>query len=178
VAKKPEYITIGRFGRPRGVSGEIYIIPATDDTDRFLELSDIIAVGKGKRRELHLTSAAIIGGRPVVSIEGVRSREEAAQLTNLSLEIPFAQARPLPEGSYYQFDLVGCRVIGVDGTEYVVVEEVLFYPANDMYRITSDRFGEVLLPVIDKFVKSVDIEKEIIVIDPPGGLFEANRDDA
>jgi 16S rRNA processing protein RimM len=171
VARQPEYITIGRFGRPRGVSGEIYIIPATDDPDRFLELTDIMAVGKDKRRQLHLESVAIIGGRPVVKVEGIGSREEAAQLTNLSVEIPFDKVRPLPEGSYYQFDLVGCQAVGTDGVEYGIIEEVLFYPANDIYRIKSDRFGEVLFPVVDRFVVEVDIDGRRIVIRPPEGLF-------
>jgi 16S rRNA processing protein RimM len=177
VAKRPEYITIGRFGRPRGVSGEIYIHPATDDPDRFLELQDVIVVGKGKRKQLRLRSVVLIGDRPVARVEGVRSREEAAQLTNLSIEIPIDQARPLPEGSYYQFDLVGCQVVGTDGTEYGVVEEILFYPASDVYRIKSDRFGEVLFPVVDRFVIEVDIKAGRIVIEPPKGLFRPIEDD-
>jgi 16S rRNA processing protein RimM len=176
VAKRPEYITVGRFGRPRGVSGDIYVIPATDDPERFLELTQIIAVGKSKRTTLHLESAAIISGRPVVKVKGIDSREEAAQLTNLSVEIPIDQARPLEEGSFYQFDLVGCKVIGVDGIEYGVVEEILFYPASDVYRIKSDRFGEVLLPVVDKFVIDVDVDRKRIVIQPPEGLFNPIED--
>jgi len=172
VARKPEYIIVGRFGRPRGVSGEIHITPATDDPDRFMELSDIVAVGQGKRRQLHFESVAIIGGRPVVKVEGIDSRETAAELTGLSIEIPIEMARPLPEGSYYQFDLVGCEVVGEDGTEYGVIEEILFYPASDLYRIKSDRFGEVLFPVVDKFVIEVDIDRRRVVIRPPEGLFD------
>ena len=172
MASQPEYITVGRFGRPRGVSGEIYITPATDDPDRFLELSDIIAVGRGKRMRLHFESVAIVGGRPVVKVEGVDSREAAAELTGRSIEISIEMARPLPEGSYYQFSLVGCAVVGEDGTEYGVIEEVLFYPANDLYRIKSDRFGEVLFPAVDKFVIEVDIDRQRVIIRPPKGLFD------
>jgi 16S rRNA processing protein RimM len=176
VARKPEYITVGRFGRPRGVSGEIYIHPATDDPERFRELSDLIVVGEGERTKLYLESVAIIGDRPVVRIKGIDSREKAAKLTNRSIEIPGDLIRSLPEGSYYQFDLVGCAVIGTDGTEYGIVEEILFYPANDLYRIKSDRFGEVLLPVVDRFVIEVDIDGRRIVIEPPEGLFVPPED--
>lgn len=172
MARKPEYITVGRFGRPRGVSGEIYITPATDDPDRFGDLREIIAAGKGDRKRLHIEAFSMIGGRPVVKIKGINSREDAAELTGYSIEIPIEQARPLPEGSYYQFDLVGCRVVGEDGTEYGVIEEILFYPANDLYRIKSDRFGEVLLPVVDRFVIEVDIDRQRVVIRPPEGLFK------
>lgn len=167
---------IGRFGRPRGVSGEIYITPATDDPARFTELREIIIVGPDQRRTVSLNKAAVIGGRPVVKIEGIESREEAAKLTGLSIEIPIERLRPLPDGRYYQFDLVGCRVAGVDGTDYGVIEEVMFYPASDLYRIVSERFGEVLFPAVDRYVIRIDIDGKKIIIDPPAGLFVPKED--
>jgi 16S rRNA processing protein RimM len=167
---------IGRFGRPRGVSGEIYITPATDDPARFAELREIIIVGSDQRRTVSLNKAAVIGGRPVVKIEGIDSREEAAKLTGLSIEIPVELLRPLPDGRYYQFDLVGCRVAGADGTDYGVIEEVMFYPASDLYRIVSERFGEVLFPAVDRYVIRIDIDGKKIIIDPPAGLFVPKED--
>ncbi len=177
MAKRPDYIVVGRFGRPRGVFGEITITPATDDPHRFTDLDEFIIVDNdGGRRTARIEQASVIGGRPVVRIEGYDSREQAATLTGLSIEIPIEKARRLPEGSYYQFDLIGCRVVGVDGTEYGLVEEILFYPASDVYRVVSERFGEVLFPAVDRFVSEVDIEKKIVIIDPPAGLFVEKTD--
>ena len=85
-------------------------------------------------------------------------------------------SKELPEGSYYQFELIGCRVIGSDGTEYGILKEVLFYPANDVYRIESDRFGEILFPVVDQFIVRVDTDQKTITIDPPDGLIEMKTD--
>jgi 16S rRNA processing protein RimM len=171
VSRRPEFIVVGRIGRPRGISGEVYIEPATDAPDRFLELQEVYLIADGRRRQVKLQSVQIIGNRPVVRIEGVNSREEAARIQHLSIEIPSAQAQALPGGQYYQFDLIGCRVVGKDGTEYGEVTEVLFYPASDIYRITSPRFGETLLPAVDRFIVSIDIVAKQILIDPPAGLF-------
>jgi len=176
VARRPDYIVVGRFGRPRGVSGEISITPATDNPARFLELTELFIVDRGERSSLRLEAVMMINNRPVVKIEGIDSREAAARLTDLLVEIPMEKARPLPSGSYYQFDLVGCEVIGADGTAFGVVEEILFYPASDVYRIISDRFGEVLFPVVSRFVIGVDIEQKRIIIDPPKGLFSEKED--
>jgi 16S rRNA processing protein RimM len=173
VTKRPEYIIVGRFGRPRGVSGSINITPATDDPERFLELTEIFAVSNGNRERLQLEQVLMVGGRPVVKIKGIDNREEAARLTNMSIEIPIGEARSLPEGSYYQFELVGCRVIDLEGTEYGVIEEVMLYPANDLYRIKSERFGEILFPAVDRFVVEVNIKEKRVVIDPPEGLLES-----
>jgi len=176
VATRPDYITVGRFGRPRGYSGDIHITPATDDPRRFLDLTEVYTIVDGKRRKLTLETVTMIGDRPVVRVTGITTKEEAATLTNLTIEIPGSLTRPLPEGSYYQFDLVGCRVIGVDGEDYGTLEEVLFYPANDLYRIYSEKYGEALLPAVDTFIKRVDIEAREIIIDPPDGLFTGADD--
>jgi ribosomal 30S subunit maturation factor RimM len=53
---------------------------------------------------------------------------------------------------------------------------VLFYPANDLYRILSTRFGEILLPAVERFVVRVDIDNREIIIDPPPGFFEPKQD--
>lgn len=175
---KPEYITVGHFGRPRNLSGEIYITPASDDPHRFLELKTVFITEEGRRKKLQLEKVAMIGNRPAVRIKGINNREDASRLTNKSIEIPFDMARPLPEGSYYQFELIGCRVVGIDGEQFGTVEEVLFYPANDIYRVVSDKYGEVLLPVVDRFILNVDTVKEEILIDPPDGLFGAEKPDS
>jgi 16S rRNA processing protein RimM len=176
VAKRPDYIVIGRFGRPRGVSGEICITPATDDPNRFAELREVIVVGPGRRETVKLETVTMIGGRPVVRVEGINSREEAAKLTGLSIEIPIELLRPLPDGRYYQFDLIGCRVEGADGADYGVIEEVMFYPASDLYRVVSERFGEVLFPAVDRYVIRIDIAAKKVIIDPPAGLFVPKED--
>ncbi len=178
MAKHPEYIIVGCFGRPRNVFGEIYITPATDDPARFLELDEIFVVDGSERKKLLLEKVTLVGGRPVAKIEGYQSREEAARLTNLSIEIPRGKARPLGEGRYYQFDLIGCKVMGADGTDYGIVEDVLFYPAGDLYRIRSKRFGDVLLPAVDRFIIRIDIDKKEITIDPPNGLFKPDEDNS
>ena len=175
MSSRPEYIVVGRFGRPRDVSGDIYITPATDDNERFGELEFILVVGNDGRTRLEVERFKIVSGRPVIKLKGIDSREDAARLTNLSIEIPIEQIRALPEGRHYQFDLIGCRVKGVDGKKYGEVVEIDFYPSSDIYRIRSEKYGEVLFPAVDIFIISVDTEKKEIIIDPPPGLFETEK---
>jgi 16S rRNA processing protein RimM len=171
VGNRPDYIIVGRVGRPRGVSGQINIDAATDSPDRFLDLRNIMLVVDGARKSFRVESAELIGGRPVIRVQGVGSREEASRLTGLSIEIPIAEAITLPEGRFFQFDLIGCRLIGCDGTDYGEIEEIMFYPANDLFRVVSPRFGETLFPVVDRFVLAVDIAARRVIVDPPSGLF-------
>jgi 16S rRNA processing protein RimM len=175
VTERPEHIVVGRFGRPRGVSGDIYIHPTTDNPRRFSKLKAVYAVFKDKREQLKLSRVYFLDNRPVVHVEGYDTREAVKVLTNASIEIDGTLAEPLPEGSYYQFDLIGCRVVGADGTDYGRLEEVLFYPAGDVYRIVSDHFDDILLPAIDRFIVDIDIEHKTVTVNPPEGLLTEKK---
>ncbi len=72
-----------------------------------------------------------------MQIEGYDSREQARLLTNEYLYIRSADLGELPEGSYYFFDLIGCRVTDSDGHELGRVCKVENYPANDVWIIEA-----------------------------------------
>lgn len=177
MGNKPEYIAVGRFGRPRGLSGEIYINSLSDNPERFKKPGMFRVDEKNGYNEINILSFGIISGRPTAIVEGVNSPEEAAQLTDKYIYIMSDQLRELPEGSYYDFDLIDCRALSSDGEELGRLVEVEHYPANDIWVIETKDGRQCLFPVVDKFVKMVDIEKKVITINPPGGIFDSPDED-
>jgi 16S rRNA processing protein RimM len=49
-------------------------------------------------------------------------------------------------------------------------------PAQDLLVISTPN-GDVMLPFVKALVPSVDLEKGVVTITPPGGLFEEIIDD-
>lgn len=171
--ERPEYVIVGRFGRPRGVYGEIYIVPISDNPERFHnEVTLWIESGSGYTK-LITESIRYISGKPVVKIEGYNSREQVSELTNEYLYIGSNDLGKLPEGSYYIFDLIGCRVTDINNRELGLVCDVLSYPANDVWVIEVKNGEKVLFPAVENFIDVVDIEKRRIVIRPPEGIFDS-----
>jgi 16S rRNA processing protein RimM len=157
-------ITVGMLGRPRGVHGELYVTPTSDNPERFLELTELFVEFRGEWKKMAISSVRLISGRPVVKLDGVNSPEEAARLTNRPVGLPREQLMELPEDTFFVFELVGCKVYddmtGECIGEIVRVEE---YPSNDVYVIAGDE-REWLCPAIKQFVRSVDIEKRKVVV--------------
>ena len=82
--------------------------------------------------------------------------------------------RELPEGQYYQFQLIGLDVVTTAGDRIGKVTGVEQMPANDIYVVgTTD--GEVLVPAIEAVVKAIEPGNGRIVIEPVPGLLELNR---
>ncbi len=173
MTEKPEYIVVGRFGRSRGVSGQIYIHTLTDNPDRFAKDALFWIESNGGWMEIEVVSPEVISGRQVGRIKGISTREEVRKFTNLFLYIRKDELGDLSDGTYYHFDLVGCRVIGSDNTDYGVVAEVEQLPANNILLI-KDRDGkEYRLPLVAAYILEVKTDEKEIIIDPPEGIFDS-----
>ncbi len=77
------------------------------------------------------------------------------------------EALDVAEGEYLDVDLVGCNVVSESGKHYGTVSRVEHYPASDML-VVDDR----MLPMVDAFIKSVDVANKAVVVDIPPGLLD------
>jgi 16S rRNA processing protein RimM len=160
-----ELITVGALGRTRGVHGDMYVIPTSDDPERFVGLKEIFVSSRDTWVKMNIASVQVISGRAVMRFEGIGNPEDAAQLTNRRLALPRHQLIELPENTFFVFDLEGCSVYDERTGELVgTVSEVETYPANDVYVIETTDGAELLCPVTAQFVKRVDVENNKIVI--------------
>jgi len=76
---------------------------------------------------------------------------------------------PLEEGTYYVADLIGLRVEDRRGRNLGTLHEIFDNGAHEVYAVRHG-MREILLPVIDSVVISVDIEAGRMVVVPPAGL--------
>ena len=51
----------------------------------------------------------------MIGIDGVETMNDAEALAGLELRVPVERLAPLPRGTFYRHDLVGCRVETRDG---------------------------------------------------------------
>jgi 16S rRNA processing protein RimM len=173
LALRPEYIVVGQFGRLRGLAGEIYINPLTDNPERFQGKEKFWIESEDGWKEIEIEIVSNFSGRPVARVAGIDTPEQARTLANRYLYIESSALGKLPDGRYYYFDLVGCRVTDEKGTDLGTVMEVETYPANDVLVIESSGGTRNYLPVVRVFVKEIEIEKKLIIISPPEGMFDS-----
>ena len=79
----------------------------------------------------------------------------------------------LPEGEYYEYQLVGCRVEGEDGQAIGTVREVWSTGASDVLVVESEEGEQRLIPTGGDFLREVDLEGRRIVIEVIPGLLDA-----
>lgn len=175
--KRPDYIVVGQLGRPRGVSGEIYLNPITDNPERFRKKGTFWIESDDGWEELKIVSVRFLSGRLAVEIKGIDNPEKAKLFVNKYLYIKKADLGDLTEGHYYHFDLIGCRVLNSDNSELGRISDIETYPANDVWVIETDKGKRFLFPVVSHFIEKIDIEKQTIIVNPPEGIFDSPDED-
>jgi 16S rRNA processing protein RimM len=160
--KPPELIRIGYVRRAVGLSGEVEVEPLTDDPARFRSGLSVRTGATVRRVE------KVRGRAPTVVLKfvDVNDRSLAERLRGQYLEVDASEAKGLPEGSYYHWQLVGLEVFDIAGRSLGKLTDVLNYPANDIY-VVSDGTDEVLVPALAEVVTSVDLEAGRMVVDLP-----------
>lgn len=164
---------IGRLPGVFGLRGELKCDPSGAGRSCFFSGAAMdIVLKDGTRFEARIASVREHKARLLVRFHGVDDANEAQRYAGATL-YGSRDDIELEEGEYLDIDLVGCRVRGVDGRDFGLVERVEHYPASAML-IVAGR----MLPMVDAFVKSVDIEAKAIVVDVPPGLMDDDAEEA
>lgn len=171
MTEKPDFVLIGRVRRPHGTRGEITVEPISEVRQRFEGLEQVLVRTGDGTKEMKVVSSRSKGNLVLLKLEGIDDMNAAQGLAQADLGVRRQDVWPLPEGSFYIFDLVGCKVIGAGGREIGTVDDVLGMPANDVLVVKTGK-GEALVPVTRNVVKQVDLASKLIVIEEMEGLLD------
>ncbi|WP_071705646.1 ribosome maturation factor RimM [Murdochiella vaginalis] len=152
---KSGLIVVAEVLRIRGLSGEIKVRMADDRADRFPQGSTLTSESG---RTLTVTRYRAQGQFGYLQFAEISSPEEAQKLVGESLLIS-EESLPKPKKDhYYVKDLLGMQVFREDESLLGILEEVIEYPAQDLYRIRTKEGKDILLPAVKSFIRKVDVE--------------------
>lgn len=161
---------MGEVVRPHGVRGEVVIQPFTEEPGRFQPGADLL-VGKDPNgaREMKVSTSRRNRQKLLVRFEGINDREAAETIRGSLIFIPSSALTPLGEDSFWEHDLAGVEVFDRAGNFIGRITRVVPRVEQDLWEVDSG--GPILqIPAVKEIVKSVDLDRRRIVIDPPRGL--------
>lgn len=163
-------VMVARIGRANGLKGEVTVQVHTDRPgERFVpgaRFHTEPTIG-----DLTVRSARMQGTVQVLAFEEAVDRTAAEGLRGTRL-----LAEPDEDEGWYEDDLVGLRVVLLDGTSVGSVGALHQRPAQDLLEVAMDGGGTAYVPFVEQMVPTVDIDAGRIEIDPPPGLLDLGRD--
>jgi 16S rRNA processing protein RimM len=168
-----ERILVGRVARAHGNKGQVIVNPETDFPEERFAAGKAVFVGDaGAPRTI--VASRFHQGRPVISLEGVETMNDAEALAGADLRVAAADAMPLPDGTYYHYDLIGCEVQDTEGRLIGQVAAVEG-PLELSRLVVSAPHGEVLIPLAADICVEIDPAGKRIRVAAPEGLIELNE---
>jgi 16S rRNA processing protein RimM len=161
---------IGVIQRTHGLDGTVVLC---DTVFQSLHLTEGGTVGVGfskdHLRPMMITTITIAPSRTTVRFTGIHTPEQASQLIDCAV---YVQTSALPIEAAERFaigDIVGCVVYSDEGM-IGTVTDVWLLPAHDVWEITTAQGTTIPVPVVDHYIREVDVVKKTIVVSSVDGL--------
>lgn len=159
------FITAGQIVNTHGIRGEVKLLPQGVDADALAGCKTFFVGGK----PYDCTASRVHKGYLLLKLRGVDDMDAALAFKGKTAAVRRADV-PLPEGEYFDEELVGLSARDA-GTGEVIgkIEEVLTYPAHKIYAVRGGK-DEFLIPAVPAFVAAIDVPGGTIDIHMMEGL--------
>jgi len=167
-----DWLIVGTVLKPHGVHGAVLVEIVTDFPERVREgVRFGLGGAEGPQAMYEVHQIREHNRGLILSVRDMRSREEAEAWRGKHLFLPPLSRDELPEGYYYEHELVGLRCQTVAGQSKGVITGLDQGPGQS--RLVVELEGvEYLVPWVPEIVTLVDLDTGVVVVDPPLGLLE------
>jgi 16S rRNA processing protein RimM len=169
-------LQVARIGKPHGIRGEVTVQVLTDaPQDRFVP-GVVFEIEHPGIKTLTVEGARWNKEILLLAFEEILDRNVAETMRGAKLFIETEDTEDEGEG-WYEHELVdlearvGDKVIGK-------VTALRTGNVQDLLVVKSTDGDEVYVPFVESIVPEVNIEGGYILMTPPDGLFDINREDA
>jgi len=168
-----QYVLVAKIIKPHGVRGGVKVFPYSKCPDSLAKYKELVLADSGGSfvKSFTVNRVQSQGNIAILQLEGVTTKEEAADLIGHQLWVSKADIPKLTEDEYYWFELKGLRVVTVDGVEVGVVTSVFNTKAHDILVVTGNK-KEYLIPVLGNIVQGRDATGQNLIIEPMPGLLD------
>ncbi|MFC0250720.1 ribosome maturation factor RimM [Massilia consociata] len=168
-----DLVQVGYVSGAFGIVGGLRVTPFSVDADALLSVKTWW-LDKPTLRSVSVRSAKMHGGDVVATLVGMRDRNEAEALKGAAVSVSRSEFPKLEEGEYYWSDLIGLDVVNLEGEALGKVTDMMHNGAQSILRIApvpdpaaapDAKASERLVPFVDQFVKTVDLDAKRITLD-------------
>lgn len=175
IVSHKDCFNLGHIARSKGFKGELSLFLDVDQPENYRDLERILVDLNGVLTPFFIDHLQLKNdGYADIKVEGVESKEDSVRLSGKQVYLPLTDLPPLPDDEYYLHDLEGMTVLDEQHGNLGKVTNVLDYSNNPLLEVNDGR-REVLIPINDLFVQSVDKTKKEIFVDLPDGLIDMNK---
>lgn len=168
---KTRRVKLGKILSPFGVKGWVHFFPYVDVDFNWSKVGPLhIELRDGTFQPTALIEADF-HKKLRFHFEGYDDRNQAEAIKDCTVWIDVAHLPDLPEGDFYEFELIDAPVDMEDGTHIGRVTHILPTGEQQVLVVATQR-DEILIPINEENIK--DMSPTRIVVHPIDGILDLN----
>ena len=172
--KKDDCFYLGKITSTSGLKGEVSIFIDSDTPHHYQGLDAMfLEIDESLVPFFIVWMKLGNGNKGKMRIEDIDSIDRAEELKGLSIYLPLGALPELSDPStFYYHEVMNYDVVDAEMGKIGVLKEVWDNSAQDILVIDDGSGNEILLPIVDHFVKGADKEAKQINVTVPKDLIE------
>jgi 16S rRNA processing protein RimM len=167
-----DLVQVGYVAGAYGLRGGLRVTPFSTEADALLNVKTWW-LDKPSLRAVQVRSAKFHSGDVTATLVDLSDRDAAEALKGAKVQVSRADFPALPEDEYYWSDLIGLDVVNLQGEALGKVADMMHNGAQSILRIEpvpdpadpAAKAPERLVPFVDQFVRTVDLQGRLITLD-------------
>lgn len=156
------YIECGKIINTHGCRGAIKAESWCNSENDLADLRRLFIKIGTEYEEYKVTKSSVSKQFVILELKGLDDMDKAMLLKNKTL-YALRDDFKLADGEYFLADMIGLDVIDADtGKIYGKLSDIINRGASDIYVVTTVN-GEKMIPAVDQFIISIDINEGIYV---------------
>lgn len=170
--QKEDCFYLGKIVKKYSFKGELLVKLDTDEPELFTEMESVFVEQRKNLIPFFIEESSLHKSELLrVRFEDVTNEEEANALIGAHLYLPLEFLPELTGNKFYYHEIIGFTAEDESFGKIGEITGVNDTTSQALFEI--DREGtEILIPMIDHFIKNVNRENKTILLDVPEGLIE------
>ena len=170
--KKEECFYLGKIVRKYSFKGELLAKLDTDEPEMYTKLESVFVDFNPNLVPFFIESAQLHKSTLLrFKLEDVDTEEDADDLIGADLYLPLDLLPKLEGSKFYFHEVIGFTAIDESFGEIGTIKNVNDTTSQAIFEI--EREGkEILIPIIDDFIKKLDRDQKTILLQVPEGLID------
>ncbi len=170
--QKKDCFYLGKIARKHSFKGELVLKLDTDEPELYADLNAVFIDLKGSLLPFFIEKSLLQKGNQLrVKFEGIDSEAEAESLLKLDAYLPLDLLPKLEGNQFYYHEVIGFHIEDVNYGPIGVITGINDRSAQALFEVKNEAI-ELLIPMIDEFIKQVDRVNKKVIVQTPEGLID------
>ena len=170
--RKEDCFYLGKIVRKHSFKGEVVIKLDTDEPELYENMESVF-VEHGKDLIPFFIEERLLqkGNQLRVRFETVDTEQDADAIMNAGIYLPLSFLPKLTGNKFYFHEIIDFMAVDVKYGEFGIIKGVNDTTAQPLFEIMNNGV-EILIPMIDEFIKEIDRKGKRVVLQTPPGLID------